>query len=359
MNSIQPVLLPRRPQELYRIKIGGLSTETYTAKSGKTFRRPVKYEHFEIVGRERRPDGNLRRADEIHRIVGDKPTELDVRLMFPEVGQNLQTEMTEYVGKTRVRSCDGTIMKDIQAGTTHPCGRKQEGGCGCKPYARLAVQLEVANLGGFAIFRTTSWESTANLQSTLEMLYDQFGTLRNLPCRLVVYPATDTHDGKTSTSYKVGIVLRGSILEAQQAVAELASAGVEVGPGAVRLPSPVAVLEELDILDTEERGEIAAEFFPDPDTELVEAETHARRTELIERIGDQDDESRLREQFQRMVLLARPGITGSQFAALSLALTGKVDYKDWTVDDLRTAIKKFPSHDKQAKIPPYRRGKHK
>lgn len=262
MGLIKPTLLRARPQELGKIKIGGVGKELDSKRGGK-YRQPVKYEHFVVTTRVRGADGNFLRDEAIHAIVGDKPTTLEGRLMFEDVEEIFHSSMDHYEGKTRKTStCDGEFRTILDTGATEPCYRANGGECPCKPYGRLAIQLLHAPLFGFHVYRTTSWESTNNIQSALKDIFNTFGTLYHVPVRLVVYPSEDHHNGSVSTSQKVGLVLAMSM---QEVAGHIASArqysslamGVEVKQLAA------GVNAELAARDVEEAAIIREEFFPE------------------------------------------------------------------------------------------------
>lgn len=291
MGLISENLLSRRPQELGKIKIGGVGREKQSA-GGNTFRLPVKYDHFVVTTRHRGPDGNFVKDAEIHEAVGENPVVLEGVLMFETPEQNLHAEMVQYVGRKQVISCDGEEFENHRDGTCGPCPRANGGECPklgkppqCKPYGRLHIQLRDApNTFGFHVFRTTSWESVSNIQSTLKEIYERFGTLYQAPVRLVLYPSEDNHDSGTSTSYKVGLVLAMAIEEAAERMVR-ADRVLKSARAQLRLVAG-EVQEELRARDDEERRELAEEFFPQ-DVEATRASiaTESRFQELRDELG--------------------------------------------------------------------------
>lgn len=306
---ISPTLLRPRLPELGKIKIGGKGA-TRKSSQGKEFQLPVKYDHFVITTRQRGQDGNFVRDDAIHRIVGQKPTELDIRLMWDEPHHNFRASLTAYDGKQRVCEGDGTRAWDRKLGQWIPCtcpllkqhqgeyrGPKRPTNVVCKPYGVLSVILEAAEVfGGYYVFRTTSWETISAITAALETFRQQFGFLAGLPLRMVLYPATDTYEEggklKTSHSYKVGLVIRGSFETARQIAAE-----AHERLSQLQLPAPEAAeihAEELRRRDEEEAEDIAAEFFPEswaedgengPDYEIDEGEDDDEYTEQVIRLA--------------------------------------------------------------------------
>jgi|GEM_PF-4241899 len=268
-KTISRRVLEAKPQELFKIKIGGRGKARKTAGGGESY-IPEKYDHFVVTKTDRNRDkkGNFSLASEIHAEIGDKPTELDITLAGPDVEDNFRSELCRYEGQTKVWTCDGESARDLRTGTEVPCQRSANGGCQCKPYARFNCILEASpTLSGQAVFRTTGWTSTNNLQTTLEFFHRMFGTLQGLPLRLVLYPSADTYEqgGKThqTTSHKVGLVLRAGLKEAIQAADESLTMLAHHREKVKLLTSGTE--EALEVLDADEAEEIQQEFFPDPD----------------------------------------------------------------------------------------------
>lgn len=304
-QTISSKLLRPRPMELGKIKIGGKSPEKREKKSGKgTWQAPVKYDHFVVTGRKVGEDGNFIPDDQIHEKLGPSPEHLDIRLMFDTTEQNFQSSMVVYKGKRKVWACDGETALNLAKGTTGTCMRDSEDGCPCKPTGRLAVILEAAPFfGGFYLFRTSSWESINNLQTTLRILEAQFGSLRGLPLRLVVFPATDTYtkdDGGTgiSNSWKVGVVLNADWAEARTAALAFHQAD-QIERHELKLLA-AGVFEEVEDEEKTEGKDIAEEFGLDPEhrQEMERAEANgegrAATEENLQRLRDQMEESRSR-----------------------------------------------------------------
>lgn len=274
-DSISPRLLDRRPAEIGKIKIGQLGEERETRDGSGTWRMPEKLSHFRVTRRKREdgdPDENFIRDEEVHAVVGDEPTELPCRLMFDDVSANFYSALHKFRGRDRVRECDGETARDPRDGDEFPCEHPD---CRCKPYGRLSVMLEASpTFGSVYVFRTTSWESIRNIQTSLELMRGQFGFLQGLPLVLKVYPATDRFEDdkgktRTSTSFKVALELRGSFTDAARLARETR---------AQRLTDPTdtealaRARRDLEALDEAERGLIAEEFHPDQAPQLPAGE---------------------------------------------------------------------------------------
>ena len=309
MALISRKLLQVRPQQLGRIKIGGLGA-TKTSKGGREYQVPVKYDHFVVTTNVRGDDGNFERDEVIHALIGEKPTKLSGLLMYPTVEENLHTEMCRYEGrgsKGKVWTCDGENATNLKTGKSGACIRLEGKDCECKPYTRFHMQLAGAPAMGYHFFRSTSWESTNNIQTALEEIYARFGTCFHAPVKLVCYPSEDEHDGQISTSTKVGLVLDMSMEEAAELIGR-GSRYLEIASGSVKQIAAV-VQEDLAAQDEAEEKEITDEFFPPDATEVhveqitdaLDARDEASEDDPLED-GEPDKEEPDGEDQEEMVL---------------------------------------------------------
>lgn len=288
MTLISNKLLRQRPQELGKIKIGRLG-DARTSSGGKEFRLPVKLSHFIVTTRHRGPDGNFELDEDVHGHpdVGASPTELAGILMYETPEENFHSEMVQYKGRSKVWSCDGEQATDLKSGAVDECKKAAGGECSCKPYARLHLQLWASpHVFGYHVFRTTGWESAGNIQSALQEIYERFGTCFNAPVKLVVYPSEDTYQEggqeKTSSSWKVGLVLAMSMEQAATRMVE-SSRRMELAKSELRRLA-AGVQEEQLVRDEEEAEAISDEFFP-PDDLAASIETQERMDDLKAELG--------------------------------------------------------------------------
>lgn len=268
MAMISREFLPARPMEIGKIKIGGRGR-----KAGKAY-VPEKFDHFVVTTTKRDgDDGPFVRDEEVHKIVGDEPRELEAVLMYPKPEQNLHTEMATYQGGRRTAWCDGKVCT-LRDGSSHACSFPE---CGHKPYVRLHVQLE-ANpvLGGFYVFRSHSWETLNNLQTAIEAIYREVGMLYRVPVTLVMDKTTDVYTDekgteRTGSSWKVGMKLRLPPAEtrlklkeeAAQALADRKMLLLRAGEQDTSIMEEAqSFLQDLDETDLEDEQELADEFFP-------------------------------------------------------------------------------------------------
>lgn len=292
-ETISHNLIRPRLAELGKIKIGGKGEEREKSGGG-TFRLPEKYDHFVVTGRERGEDGNYVRDEAIHERIGsEEPTELKVRLLFDRPSDNFFSRMVQYSGRQKVWECDGDTARNLKSDKTGACQHPE---CKCKPFGRLQVVLEAApRLGGFHVFRTTSWESVQAIQTSLEQFHEMFGgRLRGLPLILKLYPSTDRYeDGqgnvRESTSYKVTLLLDGGFEEARRALQEVHEHRLLEPEEQRRLAADVR--ERLSERDEAEETEIGEEYFPDPNEV-----TSARTKETIEEIKEENGLSQPEEE---------------------------------------------------------------
>lgn len=284
MGLISSKLLAPRPQQLGRIKIGRLG-DTVKGKAGKAdWRKPVKIDHFIVTTNERGADGNFVRDDRIHGLIGEQPTELEGFLMYETPEENFHSEMVQYRGRGKdgkVWSCDGETAHNLKKGSTGECLRLSGKKCKCKPYARLHLQLLHGHTMGYHFFRTTSWESVANIQTFLQDIYKRFGTCYQVPVRMTVYPAEDRHDKGVSTSYKVALTLSVTMAEAAQQIAQHREY-LKLARGEIKALA-AGTQEELGATD----GDDADEFFP-PGTD-EEARAGAIEDALVVEEDEEDD----------------------------------------------------------------------
>jgi hypothetical protein len=273
MGLISRKLLKRRPQEIGRIKIGGKGELRNKGKSNE-FRLPVKFDHFVVTKHVRGSDENYIRDEQIHEhpSVGPEPTELAGLLMFDRPEDNFHSEMAIWKGRgkdSKVVTCDGETATKLTTGEQGACALASGKECACKPYGRLHIQLWASpHTLGYHVFRTTSWESVNNIQTTLEDIYERFGTCYNAPVKLVAYPSEDRHDGGTSTSLKVGLVLAVPMEDAALRMAR-AQEHLQIARGEVKQIA-ASVHEDQDARDEEDARHIADEFFPPSTGEIVQ-----------------------------------------------------------------------------------------
>ena len=96
---ISSKVLRTRLATIGHIKIGGLGAKVPTANGQGTYQRPVKFDHFVITTNTRGTDGNFVRDEEAHQLVGIKPLELGILLLYNDQELSFRTCLAQYKGK--------------------------------------------------------------------------------------------------------------------------------------------------------------------------------------------------------------------------------------------------------------------
>ena len=127
------------------------------------------------------------------------------------------------------------------------------------------MQLDAQpQMGGYYVFRTHGWASTNNIQTALEDIHREFGTLYRAPVRLFMQKTEDVYtDGsqeRTGWSWKVGLTLRLSPVEAREYLAAQAREALQTREQ-LRVEAG-QVVGYLNSADVESETEIADEFHP-------------------------------------------------------------------------------------------------
>lgn len=214
-----------RLAEIGKIKIGGKGEER-TAKSGKKYRVPDKYDHFVITTLERDGGGkgNLIPDAEIMAELGPEPKELDVILLHDDPDMNLQSKYSLYIGAMQWCVGDGERgyrrnrddhAKGIESWgeMTCPCAHWKAEKQPCKKTLVLSVMLlKSPKIGGVYKFRSTSEISLTNLRSAMTFILSLTGgILAGIPLKLIVQPQTVTPKGIVTKVYVANLVYAGVV----------------------------------------------------------------------------------------------------------------------------------------------------
>jgi hypothetical protein len=218
-------LVPALP-ERGRIKIGIKGAKT-KSRNGNEFQMPQKLDHFVVTTLDRQEDGNFARDEAIHATIGDKPTDIKVRLLYDDPSLNFPTRYAAYKGRTLFCSGDGETASrlgdDGKSRSNVPCtcfrqDPEYKGADKCKMNGVLSTLIDGAGgIGGVWKFRTTSYNTIVGIMSSMAFLRQiTGGPLANLPLTLQVRPkqATDP-EGKQQTIYVVGLEFPGDMAELQ------------------------------------------------------------------------------------------------------------------------------------------------
>lgn len=269
------VLQPRLA-EVGRIKIGGLETnqdgsaKIRTSGKGRDWQAPVKYDHFVLTTMDRDASGNFSRDESIIKAVGsDKPTELDIILLYNDIDLNFRTELGLYSGKTVKCRGDGlsaTYGVDKKTGEVQtkdcPCDLLTAEGTGkCKPHGTLTCLLRYQEItGGSWKFSTTSWNTIRNIIGSLKFIsLCTGGKLAGLPLKMkfMKKSANITVNGeeKQTTIGVVGIFYEGNPIQLLESAIQQERKRLEAGIRMETLEDAVRkelkALPQLDPIDPE------------------------------------------------------------------------------------------------------------
>lgn len=275
IKNLQPRLAERG-----KIKIGSKGA-MIKSRAGNDFQPPVKLDHFVVTTLERGPDGNFKRDEAVHALIGVSPTRIPIRLLFDDPELSLMSRYACFKGKTMWCAGDGetaTRLVNQAAGkretVTCTCERAAPTYTGqdkCKINGALSVIIDGINgVGGVYQFRTTSYNSVLGLMSSLGLIRRiTGGALAGIPLDLVVGPkaVASPIDGAMQTVYVVGLEYRGSVDELRDEGYKVLSSNAAHGArieqiesemrARLALPAPADVPIAGDVAD-----DIVDEFYP-------------------------------------------------------------------------------------------------
>lgn len=231
-----------------------------TPKNSRRKGAPIKFDHLELTGVERDADGRLcadiplmlkmieagaktcdgcERSKEladkwsVPELEGGLPVELPILLPYDDLELNFPNRLAYYRSRTAYCTGDGETAERLTIVTTikvdgkdvYEYGKAEPyGPCGsacedfekrrCKPNARLRFVLAgQENIGGCYEFRTTSWNSIANLQQSLSLVQQMAGgVLSWIPLYFDIVPQTvqPRDGGPANTAYIARVSYRGN-----------------------------------------------------------------------------------------------------------------------------------------------------
>ena len=271
--------------EVGKIKIGQKG-RVIQSRNGNEFQPPQKLDHFVITTLHRGADDNFLRDDGIHKRLGDKPTEIPVRLLFNDPWMNFRTQYVAFWGKTRFCTGDGETAQRLQKdGTLRelacPCERLDPGfdqNGKCKINGTLSVIIDGAEVvGGVWNLRTTSINTCQGIASSLAMLATvTSGNIAGVPLMLTIRPkAAQTPDGKATTIYVVGLEFRGSIEDLRGHAEKRALADATFGRRMLQIEEMASVALDAPIVSDEEAIDVIQEFYPEEAVRVVAASNEA------------------------------------------------------------------------------------
>lgn len=131
-------------------------------------------------------------------------------------GDGVKAERRKMLGTQKIDGRDVERLGDFEPYTLTPCGREcpdMKAPKRCKPKGALRFVLGVQqSLGGLYEFRTTSWNSIANLQNGLELLQQSTGgMLAWIPLFFEISPQTvQPREGPANTAMIARVTFQGT-----------------------------------------------------------------------------------------------------------------------------------------------------
>lgn len=209
--------------EVGKIKIGGKG-ETKKSKEGREYRLPVKFDHFVVTTAEKDSSDNFVVDKKVMEAIGDKPTEIPIRLPFDDIDLNFFTSFQYYHGKKCICQGDGEratrIDKDENVNVVEcdpdKCEFKKNEKCKISGILSCYIPASM-EIGGVYRFRTHSWNSVSNILAALEYFSKNTnGILQGLPMKLKFLKKVSADHGNINT---VTIVLDGIELQKMRELA--------------------------------------------------------------------------------------------------------------------------------------------
>ena len=290
----------RRIPRLGKIRLG------LKVKNAKGVEYPKETEHFVV-------------PDEVRRVYGDMPRELDVLLpvddpeiVFPQSlvmygssrglkchgnGQTAE-RLNEQTGKWEERSCPCEFRKTDQ----NPKGQ-------CDEVAHLMVILPKVNAGGVYQLTTRSYHSAVDINSGIDFVRGLIGRVALVPLKLKREARDTHHDGKKQVHYTCTLTLdadinginrlredNGRVLETAryQIEAPVEESPVSDPPDVVEVEEVVTVLQPSDI--PEEPHEEVMDFIREQVTILTKSSHGARQLRALNKKYGVKDYTKLTEQ---------------------------------------------------------------
>lgn len=274
-----------------KIKIGRKG-HTVTSRQGNQFQPPEKLDHFVVTTMDRDQTGNFVRDEAAHKILGDKPRRIPVRLLFDDIGLNFASRYACYQGRKLWCHGDGEsaqrLSGDGEARTevACPCERIQADYAGkdkCKFNGNLSVLIDkLPGVGGVWKFRTTSYNSVVNIMSSMGLIKSKAGgALANLPLDLVLNQKSvaDPKTGNQQIVYVVSVEYPGTMAELRKEGLGILRENLEHHISVqtieaeirskLALPAPTSV----GVFDDETEEDVADEFYPPEGQRQISAPT--------------------------------------------------------------------------------------
>jgi hypothetical protein len=261
--------------EIGKIKIGKKGAARPTQSGQATWQPPVKLDHFIVTTLERGSDGNFIEDTAIMDRIGKNCKRIPIRLLFDDIGCNFQSRYASYKGKTMWCSGDGCgafRLRDDGKGreaVSCPCGRQEptyKKDDKCKMNGTLSCIIDGAEVvGGVWKYRTTGYNSTVGMMSSLALIHALTGgLLAGLDLDLTVQRKVGTDpDGNSVTIQVVGIMFRGSIDALRKKTLEIATGNADFRQRMIRVEETVRMLVSPDSEAIDQAADITDEYYPE------------------------------------------------------------------------------------------------
>lgn len=240
----------RRLPRLGKIRLG---IKKKSAKTGAEY--PAEVPYFVV-------------PDEVKKVYGDKPTELDVMLPLDDIDTIFPVSYKFYgSGKGLKCNGDGEIAYCVDEKTKEmverkcPCENLDNGKC--KQTGNLSVMLQKINVGGVYQINTSSFNSIVDMASGIDYCKALIGRVAMVPLKLRRVATETHHEEKKQTHYTLQLVLDANI----DAINQLRSDTIRVleHTSRIALPEPENInpeLEPVDIIVDEEQSEAKKDDVP-------------------------------------------------------------------------------------------------
>lgn len=250
----------RRLPRLGKIRLG---IKKKSAKTGAEY--PAEVPYFVV-------------PDEVKKVYGDKPTELDVMLPLDDIDTIFPVSYKFYgSGKGLKCNGDGEIAYCVDEKTKEmteikcPCENLEKGKC--KQTGNLSVMLQKINVGGVYQINTSSFNSIVDMASGIDYVKALIGRVAMVPLKLRRVATETHHEEKKQTHYTLQLVLDANI----DAINQLRGDTIRVleHTSRIALPAPEDInpdLEPVDIIDDEEQPTNAVIVEPDTPSQAAGVE---------------------------------------------------------------------------------------
>lgn len=257
-----------------KIKIGRKGAAK-TSQQGNSFQLPEKLDHFTVTTTARGQDGNFTTDAEVMRLLGDKPREIPVRLVYDDIALNFPSRYVAYVGKSLFCTGDGEMARQAQRDGGHaivqcPCPRQSPTYTGkdkCKPTGVLSVVIEGADVvGGVWKFRTTSYNTVVGILSSLAMIQRvSGGRLAGIPLVMKLSPKSvqDPINNQQQIVYIVSLEFRGSVQDLREQGYQALLQDKEHGARIEQLENTARLMLAQRDEYEDDADDIVDEFFPE------------------------------------------------------------------------------------------------